>query len=294
MDRFKLWYQGLPRVLRTILTVNTVIYALYLLVFQWSGVLSAAAFRFLALDPTPGGVASAPWTLLTYGVTHLGGGVMGFLSFLFNMLILFWVGEEMERMLGGAWLLMAYVFATLGGALAAVAFAAAMGTAFPVFGAHAAVLGVMATVAVRYPYKTISLFLIGTVKLLYVVIGFLVLALLLSGPFYFALELGGVLAAALYGVAEKRGLDLHTWAAPLAGERRRAAPRRAAEPRAQKVRTPWQRAGAEVEVAAPPRTQKRARATQAEVDRILDKISAEGKASLTADERRILDEYSRR
>lgn len=292
MNPFMTWYRGLPRVLRALVTVNVVLYVLYLLVFQWVGVLEAAAHQFLALTPTGSGVLRAPWTLLTYGVTHLGGGLGGFLQVLFNVLILLWVGEEMERMLGGTWLLVAYFASTLGGALAALAVAAVPGMAAPgyVFGANAAVLGVMMATATRYPYKTVSLLFLGNVRLLYVVAGLLVLALLLSGPFHFLFEVGGVAVAFLYGVAEKRGHDLHTWAAFLAGEQRRESRTQRAKPprEARMPQMPWRQA--EPEGAATPRR----RATQAEVDRILDKISAQGKTALTPEERRILDEYSRR
>ncbi len=287
MNPFLTWYRGLPPVLRGLVTANVVIYALYLLLFQWVGVLEVAAVRFLALTPTPTGLLYAPWTLLTHAVTHLAGGIGGFLQVLFNVLILVWVGEEMERMLGGAWLLVVYFVSALGGALAAMAFVAVVGgSAFPVEGANAAVLGVMMAVATRYPDRQIGLLFIGAVRLLYVVFGFLVLALLLSGPFYFVFEVGGVLAAFLLSTAEKRGADLHSWADVLTGRGRSS---RVAKPRA-RAAAPAPARVTHLETApARPR-----RATQAEVDRILDKISAEGRDALTAEERRILDEYSRR
>ncbi len=288
MNPLVAWYKGLPPVLRGLITANVVMYALFLFFFQWVDVALVAAHRFLALTPTPLGVLYAPWTVLTYAVTHLTGGLGGFLDVLFGVLILAWVGDEMERMLGGAWLLVAYFVAALGGALAALAFAAATGAGFPYAGSGAAVLGVMMATATRYPQREIGLLFIGAVRLIYVVFGFLALTLLLSGRaglFLFAVQAGGVLAAFLFSLAEKRGADLHSWAGRLVGSRsgrpHRAAPRRAEAAPARVV---------PIEAAAP----RRARATQAEVDRILDKISAEGRAALTPDERRILDEYSRR
>lgn len=285
MNPFLTWYRGLPPVLRALITVNVVMYALFLLVFQWSGPLMALALRFLALNPTLEGVLYAPWTVLTYAVSNFQGSFWGLLSVLFNMLFLYWIGEEMERMLGGSWLLVTYFASALGGVLGAFAYAALVGPPGPYAGASPAVLGVMMATATRYPDRQIGLLFIGVVRLVYVVIGFVLLSLLLNGRFgvyLFAIEVGGVLAAFLMASAEKRGADLHSWADVFTGRRRRSSrPRTAPRPQARVPRFET--------VPAAPR-----RATQDEVDRILDKISAQGRDALTAEERRILDEYSRR
>ena len=55
-----------------------------------------------------------------------------------------------------------------------------------VHGASAAVLGVITAVAILYPYKTVALIFLGSVRLIYLVLGYLALNLLSDNPDFFA------------------------------------------------------------------------------------------------------------
>lgn len=310
MNRFLTWYRLQPPALRALLTVNVVIYVLWQVVFVHVGVVAAFVGRHLALNPAWPGITFEPWQLLTYSVLHLNVGFWGFLHLLFNMLWLVWIGREYEELHGSARLLGLYVFGALGGSLLTVLlhalFPGVMAFSGPVHGASAAVLAVMTTVGVLYPYKSIGLFLIGTVRLIWVVVGFLVLDILFlaGGGNSVSAHLGGALFGLLFAKAAQQGVDLSAWAEVFFGGRR---PRRRAPAKAPARRRfeaifpggraaraeadrPRARASAEAEAprAAP------ASSLEREVDRILDKISAQGYDALTDEEKRVLYEASRR
>jgi hypothetical protein len=252
----------------------------------------------LALQPSR--VAMRPWTALTYAVAGVGpyfGGFFGLISFLFAVFWLSWLGREFEELYGAARLFGLYVMGALAGAALALFVAAfvpvTFGTVFA--GAWGGVAAVLCATAVLHPEKSISLLFLGVVPIRWLAIGFVVLDLaFVRDPTH----LGAALMGTAVGAALRSGVDLAAWARPLFESRSRARP--PARPKAT-VRTMGStRRSAEPEPADAPEPRagraqrRRAAATQAEVDRILDKISERGLASLSDDERRVLDEYSRR
>jgi hypothetical protein len=135
---------------------------------------------------------------------------------------------------------------------------------------------------------------LGVVPVRWLAIGFVVLDLaFVRDPTH----LGAAAMGAAVGAALRSGVDLAAWARPLFERRRRE--REPARPRAT-VRTMGSVRRAAREEAGTPdpgpgRAARRKRgATQADVDRILDKISELGIDSLSEDERRVLDEYAKR
>jgi hypothetical protein len=185
----------------------------------------------------------------------------------------------------------------------------------PIHGASASVLGVMMAVAVMYPQKKIGLVLFGTFRLIYLVIAFLVLdfVFLASGGTAVGAHLGGALFGFLFVKAEQRNIDLTSWTRIFFRERQ---PRReravAMEHESMLSRMEAWLAGRGGSDKAEDRSSSR-KSTKAsasrlrlvqeeepenpleqEVDRILDKISEQGFDALTAEERRVLEEASRR
>jgi len=128
----------------------------------------------------------------------------------------------------------------------------------------------MMALGVRFPDKRIGLMFIGVVRLVYVAAGFVVVSMLLSGSVYAILpDLGALAGGALFGVWSKRQVGQR----PARGGRGDGAP-------------VFARSGT-----PPPPPRK---PSVNDLDRILEKISAQGMAALTEDERRVLDEASRR
>ena len=298
------------------MTINVVVYVLWLIVFINIDVTRALVTNHLALNPELPGILLEPWQLITYNFLHLRPGFWGLIHIGFNMLWLYWIGKEYEEMHGSHRLFSAYIFGGLGGGILTVILHALFPSvgAFGgiVHGASASVLGVITTVAILYPYKSVGLLLIGAVRLIYLVIGYLALNLLFisGGDMSVSAHLGGALFGYLLAKSESRGIDLSAWAAIFfRGKSRRRQTYTPYKPYAgpkegvvEKVsgwfsskRSEERSKPAKIHQLRPAAEPKSEDASSGnEVDRILDKISETGYESLTDEEKRTLYEASRR
>lgn len=294
--------------LRTLVTINVVIFLAWVLLLGRLPVTRAFFLNHLALNPVLPGVLLEAWQLVTYNFLHLG----DFLHLLFNMLWLWWIGQEYEDLHGPHHMLALYIIGGVGGGLLSVLGYAAMGGAATIYGASASVLALLAAVVTLYPQKRIRLFLFGSVRLLYLVVGYLALnVLFMSGSQVAVLaHLGGAGAGFLFIKAQQHGMDVTSWAKVFfSGQGRSSggyAPGRTREASSSgggslfgglfdSSSSSAGRSSAKRESLREERDRKRRRqsARRREVDRILDKISAEGYEALSDDEKRTLEEASR-
>ena len=316
MNRFQAWYRVQPQALKALLTINVVIYVLWLLLFIHIDATNAFVWNHLALNPRLPGILFEPWQLFTYNFLHLQPGFWGLIHIGFNMLWLYWIGKEYEELHGPQRLLAAYLIGGLGGGLITVVLHALLPGvgAFGgvVHGASASVLGVITTVAILYPYKSVALIFLGTVRLIYLVIGYLALNLLFlsGGSTSVSAHLGGALFGYLLARGESRGIDLSSWALIFFRSHGRSHRRNTPSPRRQEGQGIFGRFGgwkSSKESDHGPRptrihtlhnlekTVEEANGkSETEVDRILDKISESGYNSLSDEEKQILYEASRR
>jgi hypothetical protein len=207
---------------------------------------------------------------------------------LLNMLVLLFFGPPLESRWGSPEFIKYYLLCGCGGVFLSFLF----GPSVPIIGASAAVYGLMLAFAWYWPDAPIYVWGIFPVPAKWLVAFFFVFSFLsgLSGDTgggiaHFA-HLGGLLTGLGYlrygeRISAKLG-DLRT-----STETRRFAivPRKEA------------RQEAKAEVSARVRRESARREEEKlldEVDRILDKISASGMAALTTEERRTLDEVSKR
>jgi membrane associated rhomboid family serine protease len=231
---------------------------------------------------TPGMAALRhPWTFVTYAFLH-----GNFLHIAMNALMLFMFGRPVEARLGGTRFIRLYAIAALGGALFSLLMLPLAGTA-TIIGASGAIFGLMLAFVLEWPDAPILVFPIPfPVKAKWLVL-FLALMNLVAGITHtsgsvavFA-HLGGFAAAFLY----LRGPGLL----------RRANIASDGEPRAPAVLV---RPIADGHRRADPFGPTRRRGPEAtvldEVNRVLDKISERGLDSLTPEERKFLDEMSKR
>ena len=262
---------GMTPWVRRLLVANLLVFLLQETVF-----LNAA--RALAFDPL---LATArPWTALTYLFLHA-----GILHLAFNLLALYIFGPPVEERMGGRAFLGFYLVCGLGGALLSYALVLVTRSG-PIVGASAAIYGVMLAFAWYWPDEPIYVFPFPeplAAKWLVTLAVLLSLALPLLGlePGVAHLaHLGGFAAAFLW-------LRLDGWRLARAERRLRGAPERGVlvHPAALAARR-----GAET---AKPRPRNPERSS-ADIDRVLDKISASGIGSLTPAERRFLYEMSRK
>ena len=245
------------------------------------------AFGFVPLH-----ALERPWTFLTYMFLHA-----GVLHLAFNMLMLFVFGPSVEARMGGRTFLLYYLLSGIGGA----AFSFLLMQWVPVLliiGASGAILAVAVAFAWYWPEHPVFVFPLPEPIPAKWLVTFLVgLDLVLAwagasdGIAHLA-HLGGVATGLLY----LKGQD---WR--LTRSERHGRGGGGSEPSVLVAPTPHgsgggggrSRGGGGTAPRHKPRTEGDARAN-AEIDRVLDKISATGVESLTPAERKFLAEISRR
>jgi membrane associated rhomboid family serine protease len=264
---------ALTRWVRRLLVVTSGVYLLQLTVFTSPWFVDTFGF-------TPDLLARHPWSALSYAFLH-----GSFLHLFFNMLALFMFGPPVEGRLGGARFIRLYVIAALGGAALSLAFAG-VSRGVPIVGASAAVFGVMLAFVLEWPDAPVLVFPLPVpIRAKWIVI------------FLAALSLGAGLYGAQDGVAHFAHLGgfgaalLYLRGASLLRMPRRRVPRGEGSP---VLVHPSAEAARRATPSRPQGHHGADAATLAEVDRVLDKISAGGLASLTPDERLFLDAMSRR
>ncbi len=266
-----------PWVLR-LLAANAVV-----LLLQQTLLTSPAITGFLRFDPSA--ALTRPWTFVSYLFVH-----GGLFHLLFNSIALFVFGPAVETRLGSRRFLLYYLYCGVGAALFSLLLATMMPIA-PFIGASGAVLGVALAFAVFYPDAELLLFPIPfPIKAKWLVVGYVVLDIVgaLGQPDGVAhiAHLGGVGAGWLW-------FALGRMARGEGGQRLPPMRPRVAVPVGRRRPAPSGTEREEVPVAAP-RQPDPADLEAAEMNRLLDKISATGIASLSEVERHFLDAIARR
>ena len=203
-----------------------------------------------------------PWTLVTYMFLH-----GGFMHILFNMLGLYFFGPRVEQRIGSPRFFALYMISGITGGLLSF-----YNPVVPIIGASGAVYGVLLAYARFWPRDQILIWGIIPVEVRWLVLIYTVMSLLgIGGGVAHFAHLGGFLGAFLYLI----------WMERTAGARKFR--RVATAPPAAKdaLLTNWKKVD---------RTGVHA-VNKDEVDRILDKISASGIASLTPQERLFLSNF---
>jgi len=262
----------LTPVVKRLLIANVAVFAVMLV----PGV-SRFAIDWFAFQPTR--IFIRPWGVFTYMFIH-----GGFMHVAMNMLVLFFFGPPLESRWGGREFFKYYVICGLGGVALSYLFLPAA-----VIGASAAIYGVMLAFAMNWPDAPIYIWGIFPVKAKWLVAFFFVLSLVSAfdgstgGGIAHLAHLGGIVTGFIYLKSGWRG-----------GQRvKRVA--RAVKARRLAI-VPREERDESVGAGSAPTDgeRKEEKALYDAVDKVLDKISAEGMASLTAEELRLLDEVSKR
>jgi membrane associated rhomboid family serine protease len=241
------------------------------------------------------------WTPVTYMFVHV-----GVWHVVVNMYALYLFGPRLEQSWGSKKFAWFYLFCGLGGVVFQMLFIRTGN----LVGASAAVFGVMTAYAMQWPDDEMYLLFVVPMRVRTLVVGLFMFTLVMgiaatgdgggTNIAYFA-HVGGLIAAYAYlRVAASTGIDQvrqRVANLPDADEPPRAIPRN----------MPRRERGDEVDdivakskaiaakrsvTIAPASCRREAKAD--ELDRVLDKISEAGIESLTGDERKILEEMSRR
>ena len=287
---------GSPRMTRAVqwlLALNIGVYFLQLTLFGPDAVYSA-----FALDPArfPG----SWWTVVTYMFVH------AWLAHLaFNMFTLWMFGPRLEQAWGTRVFVQFYLWCGIGGAVAHLLFAQHSS----VIGASGAISGMLVAYALRWPDEEVYLFGVIPMKsrwLIAAMIGMnIIFALSPSSGIDWTAHVGGMafgwLFLKLYSLG---GLDrVRGWVSSVPDESEdmpRAVPRTRSSmrDRARDVDEVVARSNAVVLRESKPLThvpkQETPKEYAARVNRVLDKISQQGMESLTREERRLLEDMSRK
>ena len=239
----------------------------------------------------PSELLRQPWSLLTFPFVQLGREPWGLL---FTLLTLFFFGGSLEDRWGSRGFLKFCAASAAGGAVLALllAFTTPTMARMPLAGFTGVIYGLLLALAMYWPDMEINIWGIFPVKAKW-------LALVTAAiGFILAVQSGG-LGLAHLGAFGSAFLFLRSpWAPREWGDV--PAPRKPAR-RQPKAVVQW--AGkkdapvapsAPRPIAGPPRSARAERELLDDVDRILDKISAEGLSALSEEERKRLDEVSRR
>jgi rhomboid family protein len=252
-----------------LLIINVAVYLLCIVLNLASKEALVGFQKFFAVVPNLIFHKLRLWQLVTYMFLHS----LSPMHIFFNMLVLFFLGRNVESSIGKTGFLKLYFASGIGAAL--IHIATSPSSPYPMLGASGAVFGVIMAFAMISPEKPVTLIIMlvfpMTVKAKYLALGLAVLQLLFiqsgdSGVAYWA-HLGGMFFGYLFMKVKYR-LPL-PWRMPWA-------------PRFQiKVNNPkpkqskYQPVDAEAFISE-------------EVDPILEKISRHGMKSLTRKERQIL------
>jgi len=157
---------GMPPVIKGLIIINVVIYALHYLVFNnvmIGGVsLHEWLLSYCALWPVDvkgnlvsnlGAQVFWPHQLITYMFLH-----GGFFHVFMNMFLLWMIGAEMERFWGSAKFLCIYIFSGFGAALLNLGVFYVLGESNPTIGASGAVMGILAAFAATFPKRKLLIF----------------------------------------------------------------------------------------------------------------------------------------
>lgn len=261
--------------------VSRIMVANAIVLLLLSTVLTAPAFVDL-LQFAPDQAARRPWTVATYMFVH--GGLLHLAA---NMLLLFVFGPPVERRLGGRAFLLYYMYCGVGTSALALGLSSFMALP-PMIGAGGSVLGVALAFAFAWPDVELVFFPVpvrisARTLVLLLALTDLVFAISLPGGIAHVGFLGGMAAGYLFFRIQS-----------VTSRRTEKAPKPIAR-RPVMAPIPVRQGSPAAEVRpAMARPEVREEYSSDEVDRVLDKISASGLQSLTPDERRFLDEVSKR
>jgi membrane associated rhomboid family serine protease len=226
----------------------------------------SGATQFLAFIPAYALVR--PWSFVTYMFAH---STSQYTHILFNMLVLYFFGPRVEERLGSNHFIRLYLLSGIVGAILSIFFS----PGGSIIGASGAVFGVQLAFAKYWPRERIYIWGILPVEAWLLVVITTVIALWSGftggggGVAHFA-HLGGYLGAWLYLFYVDRRSPARQWKAKIEKPAKRA-----------EIGN-WKRID----------TSSIHEVNRAEVDRILDKISAKGVDSLTPAERTFLSNFA--
>jgi len=291
-----------PPVIKNLLIINGVVFLLQTLLNNLSFNQIPGWYiinRWFALNPLSGIDAAGHsynfqiWQLITYQFMH-----GGFWHIFFNMFVLWMFGIEIENMWGSKKFLIFYLLCGVAAGIFHLLLSPLFGLPpLDTIGASGAIFGVMIAFGLFFPDRLIYLYFFIPIKAKYLITALVILEIVLvdSGGSSIAhlAHLGGALAAFIYIMLDKNShISLKrtlNWNFSLNGKKSPFS----------NLQNPFKKKESNIEEAKfyefkDDNKNKDREITQADIDRILDKISKSGYQNLTAEEKKILFEASKK
>jgi membrane associated rhomboid family serine protease len=266
-----------------LILINVIVFVLALLVnvfcllLQIPNPVEYIIREFLMLPSNLKTLAYTPWSIVTYMFLH-----SGLFHILFNMLVLYWFGNIYQEYLGKQKFIYTYFLSGIFGGL----FYVLCYNVFPYFsstvasskalGASAAVMGIVFATATLLPNYTIVLAIFGPIRLKYIAFFYLLIDLIgisSSNAGGHLAHIGGAVFGFLFIKQLQNGNDWTKFPVKLIdGIIGLFKPN--------KMKIAYKNPSA--------KTTKKETVSQAEIDRVLDKISQSGYENLTTKEKEIL------
>lgn len=258
-----------------------------------------AIYNQFSIPPTLAEFLTRPWTIITYSFAH---SLSGIFHILFNMLVLYWFSRLVLEYLGNQKVISLYVVGALSGGIAYLLvyntipfYIQSADNISGMVGASAAVYAIVVAAATLAPNYTFYLLFLGPVKIKYIAAFYIVLSFLGSvgaNAGGNVAHLGGALMGYVYIKQLQTGNDIGAWVIKLiafvqsffAKKPNIKVTHKKETVRSHKVRS------SKVKVAG----SKNDKASQEEIDAILDKISQSGYESLSKAEKQKLFNASKK
>lgn len=293
LNEFKNLFRG-GNFIWQIIVLNAVLFVVFNLV---TNIPSQAGFvnSWLALPPFLGDVLVKPWTLISYMFMHA-----NLRHIIYNMIVFYVFARIFRELMGNKRLMGLYFLGGLAGGLFFVAVYSLMllgGEAinnFPLVGASAAIMAVVAAVGLRFGNHTINLMFLGSVQIKYVALVIFVITTVLDLAVNFGGKMSHLGGAAL-GYFYVRGLDRgKDYALGFMNFFERLGKVFERKPRMRVVNEDPRQQRRSTGQATSGRTKEAATVfeNQARMDAILDKISKSGYENLSKEEKEFLFKMS--
>lgn len=276
-----------------LIIINVVVFLLMAVVNVFSAIGGTEWFSNLVnnqftIPPLFADFLRRPWTIITYAFAH---SLSDIFHILFNMLIFYWFGRLFVEYLGSDKVVALYVLGALAGGIAyllvynTVPYFMERSGFHGMVGASAAVYAVVTATAVLLPNYTFFLLFLGPVKIKYIAAFYIVISFLGSVGTNAGgniAHLGGAIIGFIYIKQLQAGVNWGGWISyTIDWFRDLFSPR-------PKVKVTYRKTEPNK------KTQRPGRASQEEIDAILDKISEKGYESLSSDEKEKLFNASKK
>jgi membrane associated rhomboid family serine protease len=251
----------------------------------------AAVHDQFSIPPVFANFLTRPWTIITYAFAH---SLSDIFHILFNMLFLYWFGKLFVEYLGSDKLMALYIL----GALAAASFYLLIYNTVPFFkaqsdfqgmvGASGAIYAIMVGTATLLPDYTFMLLFLGPVRIKYIAGFYILLSFLgtagVSNAGGNLAHLGGAIMGFVYIKQLQAGVNWGGWiTVTLDWFKNLFKPQ-------SKVKVTYRK----TETKSKSKSTGSSKASQEEIDAILDKISDRGYESLSKDEKEKLFNASKK